>query len=115
MATSKKSYRYRVCIDCGEEDWVRTDSKRKRCRECKNKGELHYAYGKGNFTGSMQEYKKYHARVYRARGYANSCINGCTHTRYEWANISGNYDDINDYQQMCATCHRNFDHEKWGE
>jgi hypothetical protein len=27
----------------------------------------------------------------------------------EWANLTGNYADIDDYERMCVLCHRNFD------
>jgi hypothetical protein len=28
---------------------------------------------------------------------------------YEWANLTGNYYDVNDYERMCRSCHRLFD------
>ena len=29
--------------------------------------------------------------------------------RYEWANLTGNYDDVNDYIRLCVPCHRRMD------
>lgn len=29
--------------------------------------------------------------------------------RYEWANLTGKYTDIYDYQRMCVSCHRQYD------
>jgi hypothetical protein len=50
-----------------------------------------------------------HYRVYKARGRADHCIFGCEHSRYEWANLTGNYDDVNDFAQMCKQCHQSYD------
>lgn len=53
----------------------------------------------------------YHERVYQARGMAATCEHCHTTTakRYEWANISGNYADVNDYISLCPLCHFKFD------
>jgi hypothetical protein len=40
---------------------------------------------------------------------AVSCVWGCEHTRYEWANLTGNHDDPDDYAQMCSECHARYD------
>jgi NADH pyrophosphatase NudC (nudix superfamily) len=29
--------------------------------------------------------------------------------RYEWANLNGNYHDVNDYARMCSDCHHKYD------
>lgn len=29
--------------------------------------------------------------------------------RYLWANLTGRYQDVNDYRRMCASCHGRFD------
>lgn len=28
---------------------------------------------------------------------------------YDWANLTGNYDDVNDYKMMCRSCHFKMD------
>jgi hypothetical protein len=50
-----------------------------------------------------------HQRVYTQRGPAVSCVWGCESTKYDWANLMGNYDDVWDYAQMCRECHTRFD------
>lgn len=38
------------------------------------------------------------------------CNTNDTNTRYEWANISGNYKrDRNDFKRLCKKCHNDFD------
>lgn len=53
-----------------------------------------------------------HLRVAAARGTPNYCA-CCDATdsglRYEWANLSGRYEDIRDYARMCVSCHRLLD------
>lgn len=62
---------------------------------------------KGNSAG----YKAMHLRVYSQRGRPSACsqCNKSGPGRYEWANQTGNYADVNDYAQMCVPCHRKFD------
>ena len=65
---------------------------------------------------SLKDYKKYHARVYRAKGYAKKCINGCVAKKYNWANLTGKYENLDDYVEMCYPCHRKYDKDrKWEE
>lgn len=61
---------------------------------------------KGAAAGSNAK----HARVYRERGKADHCVWGCHDDfRYEWANLTGNYNDPADYAPMCVLCHRRYD------
>ena len=55
------------------------------------------------------EYKYVHHRVNYVRGKAASCVWGCVADRYEWANLTDDYDNLNDYAQMCRSCHRRYD------
>jgi hypothetical protein len=32
--------------------------------------------------------------------------------RYEWANLTGRYDDVKDYARMCISCHRKYDKKR---
>jgi hypothetical protein len=63
------------------------------------------------WKGDDASYTAMHHRVYRARGKADSCITpDCTSDGpFQWANITGNYGDIWDYQKMCRTHHDAFD------
>lgn len=63
---------------------------------------------KGDYAG----YNALHLRVIAARGRPSQC--SCCDTtdpaiRYEWANLSGHYEDINDYVRLCPLCHRRLD------
>jgi len=62
------------------------------------------------WKGESASYKAKHHRVQRLRGRADSCVWGCKDDfRYEWANLTGNYDDPYDFAAMCVLCHRRYD------
>lgn len=63
------------------------------------------------WAGDAAGYKALHLRVYAKRGAPQSCTRCGTDaaSRYEWANLTGDYQDVNDYQRMCVACHRQFD------
>lgn len=70
--------------------------------------------GPANTTwkGDQAGYQALHVRVAVARGKPKRCERcGTTdpRKRYEWANLTGQYDDVNDYERMCVSCHRAFD------
>lgn len=64
---------------------------------------------KGNKAG----YAALHYRVTKARGKPNKCeICGNIYAKsFEWANLNGNFEDINDYKRMCGSCHAKFDNK----
>lgn len=59
----------------------------------------------------VKTYRGKHKRVENLRGKPRLCENCGTTTamRYEWANVSGNYDDPNDFIRLCVLCHRKRD------
>ena len=62
-----------------------------------------------NFKGDKAGYKAFHLRLNIARGKAKTCKQ-CNSKRFvEWANISGKYENMNDYKQLCRKCHNKFD------
>lgn len=74
--------------------------------------------GRGHAEGAMNPswkadditYISAHCRVRRRRGKADSCVWGCMDVaRYEWANMTGDLANPDDYVGMCARCHRRFD------
>ena len=69
------------------------------------RGELNHMW-KGEDAG----YKALHLRVRTERGKPEFC-EACNSTtlRTEWANISGDYADTNDYLSLCLKCHRLLD------
>ena len=57
-------------------------------------------------------YDTLHARVTAARGKPVGCSR-CgidePDRRYEWANLTGDYENVYDFARMCVPCHRLFD------
>ena len=63
------------------------------------------------WKGDSAGYQALHLRVDAARGKPMRC-DWCEHTggsRYEWANLTGNYTDVFDYVRLCISCHRTYD------
>lgn len=59
-------------------------------------------------------YAAFHYRVESSRGkphYCSACGN-MESSRYEWANLTGKYDDVMDYARMCVSCHRKYDSKR---
>jgi len=61
------------------------------------------------WRGTEAGYGQKHKRIHNRRGKATQCVWGCESQWYEWANLTGHYDDIEDFAQMCVPCHRHFD------
>lgn len=64
------------------------------------------------WKGDGAGYAAFHDRVYRARGKAfrcEECGRSDDGIKYDWANQTGHYEDIDDYKMMCRSCHRNYD------
>lgn len=64
------------------------------------------------WKGRKASYAAFHYRVQKRRGKPSDCEWCGTKSakRYEWANMSGNFHDINDYVRLCASCHRKHDY-----
>lgn len=64
------------------------------------------------WKGERAGYQAFHLRVERRRGKPQLC-DRCGTTdpskTYDWANLTGRYDDVNDYARMCRSCHWRFD------
>jgi hypothetical protein len=64
------------------------------------------------WRGDEAGYFSMHTRVYRVRGKADHCeqcgLNDPDRV-YHWANLTGNYADVLDYEMMCVSCHRKYD------
>ena len=55
-----------------------------------------------------QGYEYGHIKVRLVRGVPKIC-EFCGGSACEWANVSGNYEDPNDYKAACRSCHKKFD------
>jgi hypothetical protein len=63
-----------------------------------------------SWKGNEASYTALHLRVQAARGKPSECsLCDATSGRFEWANLTGDYANINDYARMCVICHRRFD------
>lgn len=67
------------------------------------------------WKGEQVGYTAAHARVMKERGKPTNCEE-CGENdpslKYEWASLSKNYTDVNDYKRMCVKCHRSFDSDR---
>ena len=66
----------------------------------------------GKWKGDSAGYVAFHQRLGRLRGKPQHCERcGTTDPdkQYEWANLTGRYEDPADYQRMCKSCHRSYD------
>ncbi len=66
------------------------------------------------WKGDDVTYKAFHVRITKAMGKAKD--KGCSvcgttdkSFSYDWANLTGKYNDLNDYTAMCRSCHRQYD------
>jgi hypothetical protein len=98
----------RACAGCGRPCLARahapSSSGRFCSASCAKLGEQH-----PNWKGAAAGYTAAHQRVYQAHGRASSCAWGCQVSRYDWANLTGNLLDPDDYAAMCHRCHARFD------
>lgn len=65
-----------------------------------------------SWKGDDVGYAALHKRVETARGTPKACsVCGATDPDrvYDWANLTGNYHDAQDYARMCRSCHSAFD------
>lgn len=67
----------------------------------------------GSWKGDHAGYAAAHARLKVIKGSADHCEEcGATGPGYyDWANLTGNYLDIEDYKQMCRSCHAKYDNK----
>jgi hypothetical protein len=65
------------------------------------------SYWKGNDAGKQA----LHRRLYAKYGKPTKCAEcGTTEAKhYDYANLTGHYEDINDYKPMCRSCHAKYD------
>lgn len=64
-----------------------------------------------SWKGKDVSYSAFHIRINKIRGRPKRCSHCGTEKKrkFEWANISGKYHDVNDYIRLCVPCHREFD------
>ena len=65
-----------------------------------------------NWKGKIVTYAAFHYRLKALKGKPMLCENcGTTDLSrtYDWANMTGKYDDPNDYKRLCRSCHWKYD------
>ncbi len=65
-----------------------------------------------SWKGDAAGYNAFHLRVVKLRGRPMHCTRCGTSDpalTYDWANLTGNYADPDDYERMCRSCHRWYD------
>lgn len=68
-----------------------------------------------NWKGASANYHSLHHRVETRRGKPKHCdVCGCDDPSriYDWANLTGRYDDQLDFKRMCRSCHRHYDYSR---
>jgi hypothetical protein len=64
------------------------------------------------WKGDGAAYQGFHARLYREKGkpkHCDICGTDDPSKTYDWANLTGNYADMDDYKRMCRPCHWKYD------
>lgn len=69
------------------------------------KGEDHHQW-----KGDEASYSAFHFRVVAAKGRPQKCEEcGTTEGKMCWCNLTGDYDNVDDYKRMCRSCHQRMD------
>ena len=63
------------------------------------------------WKGDSAKYAALHLRVQSLRGTPSLCehCGSTTAKRFEWANLTGKYEDVADYVRLCVSCHHKMD------
>ena len=65
-----------------------------------------------NWKGDSVTYAAFHYRIKALKGspkHCDVCGTNDPMKSYDWANLSGKYDDPADYKRMCRSCHWKYD------
>lgn len=64
------------------------------------------------WKGNDASYACFHKRVHRLKGMPKKCEECGTEDEsrsYDWANLTGKYNNPDDYKRMCRSCHWKYD------
>lgn len=101
----------RRCSVCNKTFIFRKSIPKKTCSK-KCEYSLKRGSNGGMWKGDEASYSAFHYRVESVRGKPKKCEvcgQDNPNKKYEWANLTGNYKDVDDYKRMCTSCHRCFD------
>lgn len=103
------------CFRCTRKAWNKNISTKQIIGE-KISQSLKGKFGKESrrWLGEDAKIKAIHMWIYKHYGLATKCEKcGIKNSKYEWSNISRTYKrDMSDWQQLCVSCHRKYDHPK---
>lgn len=90
--------------------WARLREVGYKCRIPKKSNQ----WGENNdsWKGNKAGYAALHYRLYNKLGcprHCGVCGTDDKDKKYEWANLTGKYDDVGDYKRMCQSCHAKHD------
>lgn len=115
----KHPYLRKTCLTCGVSKMMQKRATAQFCSiACGKIGRLNPNFNADPNspykTKSRSEMVRYHELVYLHRGAPEHCVHcGTTENRmYHWANVSGNYANVNDFIRLCVPCHSAFDRTK---
>ena len=122
LRPNKRTGEYRNCKVCNARFYVRRSHIllgvgkhcSTKCNGISKKSIPEYKHSR--WQGDKPSYRAVHAWIKKHYGVAKKCnglnCNGKSNT-YQWANISGEYKrDINDFIELCASCHKLYDLQK---
>lgn len=90
--------------------WHRLKENKIKCRKDAPRDQK--AFKNNNWKGKSVCYAAFHYRLRALKGSPKKCeVCNTTDTKrtYDWANLTGRYDDPADYKRMCRSCHWKYD------
>ncbi len=90
--------------------WARFKEVNYKCRIAAKRNQ--WGEFNSSWKGKEASYAAKHYRIYKLLGMPRKCeICGIAekNKRYEWANLTGKFDEPKDYKRMCKKCHHNYD------
>lgn len=99
LENSEESYRLRAKNISATKQ--KNGVSKKWLKKCKGPGSVLYKEKDITYSGAHQRVSRYRKK----RGVCEEC--GCNGVDiiYDWANISGKYWDVDDYRELCRSCH----------
>jgi hypothetical protein len=84
-----------------------------KCRVAAKRNQM----GEANhmWKGDAATISAMHIRLYKRFGQPSKCAVCGTDDpskSYDWANLTGKYEDVHDYKRMCRSCHWKYDDKK---
>ena len=67
----------------------------------------------GFWEGDKTTYRRLHQRVDARRGKPNHCEDCKKDKKCDWANVSGNYQNVMNYRRLCKSCHNKLDRARY--